>query len=215
MLFDNLPTDHTEKALELTARLSIFNLPEVPSDIAWVTATLRLAGLSRGSYTTPSGVDLPIALADAVKSIASVRQGDEYFVELNNKWSQLRDKYSGDFKSNYLVRAFVAVHGYLQLKADQAIYPVYDISSSTKFTSDQSYKVIFSKKPPVTGFWSLTVYDDEAYLVPNRWDVYALGDRSAIEYRDGTLVYPGTGHADDEFALLLQTKDSPPTEKSK
>ena len=214
ILFDNLPTDRTEKLLHLTARLSVFNLPEVGSEIAWVTATLRLAGLSRGSYTTPSDVDLPAAMAAAVKSIASVRTSDEYFVDLKRNWSQLGDKYSGDFKSYYLVRAFVAVHSYLQLTADLAIYPVYDVS--IRLTSDQSYTVTFSRKPPVTGFWSLTVYDNEAYLVPNQWNVYALGDRSAIEY-SGTLVYAtsGSDHADDEFTILLQTKDSPPTDKSK
>jgi len=115
----------------------------------------------------------------------------------------------------YLVRAFVATHGYLQLTADQAIYPVYNVSG--RLTSDQSYTVTFSKKPPVTGFWSLTVYDDEAYLVPNEWNVYALGDRSAIEYPDGSLVYPtsGSSDTDEEFILLLQTKDTPPAEKSK
>jgi len=104
LLFDGLSTDYTEKLLELTARLSLFNLPEVGSDIAWVTATLRLAGLSRGSYTSPSGVDLPAALADAVKKIASVREGDTYFVEINNNWSQLRNEFSGDFKSSYITK---------------------------------------------------------------------------------------------------------------
>lgn len=214
ILFDGFSTDDTEKLLQLTARLSHYNLPEVGADIAWVTATLRLAGLSRGSYTTPSGVDLPAALKNAVAAITSISQGDQYFLELNNNWSQLRDIYSGDFKSYYTVRAFVAAHRYLQLKADQAVYPVYNVSG--KLTSDKAYSVTFSKKPPVTGFWSLTVYNDEAYLVPNRWNVYALGDRSAIRYKNGELVYPKSGSEsllEREFTILLQTKDNPPSEE--
>jgi len=98
-------------------------------------------------------------MADADTKIACVfgTQFDTYFRELghNSSWFQLRDIYSGDFKEHYLVRAFVAAQGYLQLKADQAIYPVYNASS--KFTSDNSYTVTFSGKPPVNGFWSLTI----------------------------------------------------------
>ena len=216
ILFDGLSTEFNEKLLQLTARLSPFNLPEVGSEIARVAAILHLAGLSRGSYTTPSGVDLTLAIKDAVKAIASVRFADfdKYFLDFGNGWSQLRDKYSGDFKANYTVRAFVAALGYLQLKADQAIYPIYTPSTGY-ITSDTSYTVTFSRKPPVNGFWSITVYDEKAYLVANQWNIYSLGDRSAIKYPDGSLVYPESGSSDkdEKFSILLQTLDTPPPEE--
>lgn len=215
MLFDGLSGNHTEKLLQLTARLSLFNLPEVGFDIARVTGILQRAGMTRGSYTTPSGVNLTAAVVDAVNTTASIRQDpiqfSQHFVKLGNDWSQLRANYSGDFKQHYTVRAFVAAQGYLQLKASQAMYPVYNLSG--QLNSGNSYTVTFSKKPPVTGFWSLTVYDEKAYLVPNRWNIYSLGDRSGIKYRDGTLVYPGSSHEDEEFTILLQTLDKPPPEK--
>ena len=137
-----------------------------------------------------------------------------YFLELGNNWSQMRDIYSGDFKANYNVRAFISQQAYLQLTTDQAIYPSYT-NVSGKLTSDNSYTVTFSRKPPVNGFWSLTVYDDTGFFVANSWKIYALGDRSAIEYPDGSLVYPtsGSSDTDGEFALLLQTLDIPPPEK--
>ena len=93
-------------------------------DIAFVTAMFQLAGLSRGSYRIPSGVNIELAAAEPAKEIYSVRHDkfNTYFVEHDNNWSYLHDKYSGNFKSNYLARAFVAVHGYLQLVASQAIY---------------------------------------------------------------------------------------------
>ncbi len=214
LLFDGLSIERTEGLLQLTARLSLFNLPEVGSEIARVTVILQLAGLSRGSYTTPSGVDLPSAMKNAAATIASVfgNQFDRYFRHLDKNWYMLRDIYSGDFKEHYVVRAFVAAQGYLQLKADQAIYPVY--KGPIEFTSDKSYTVTFSGKPPVDGFWSLTVYTETAYLVENSWNIYSLGDRSAIEYRDGTLVYPKNVSSDDDkdFTILLQTRDiAPPT----
>ena len=215
MLFDGFSDEKVEKLLQLTARFSLFNLPEVGSDIARVAAILQVAGLSRGFYRSPSGVDLALAMADAVKAIASVffSDFDKYFHELGNGWSQLADKYSGDFKTNYTVRAFVAAQGYLQLKAKQAIYPIYKTSSG--FTSDNSYTIKFSGKPPVNGFWSITVYDEGAYLIENQWHVYSLGDRSAIEYPDGSRVYPtsGSSDTDGEFTILLQTLDTPPPDK--
>jgi hypothetical protein len=219
LLFDGLSTNFPENLLQLTARLSQSNLPEVGFDISRVNEILQLAGLSRGSYTTPSEVDLTHAMKDAATAIESVRNAHlaKYFHDLGNDWSELRYIYSGDFKTDYLVRAFVASVGYLQLKADQALYPIYKVSS--ELTSDKSYTVTFSGKPPVNGFWSITVYDKDSFLVKNEWNIYSLGDRSGIKYPDGSLVYPRSGSSaessdiDGEFTILLQTLDTPPPAK--
>ena len=209
LLSDNLPTNVPEKILQLTARLSSFCLPEVASDIPFVTATLRMAGLSRGFYSPPSGVNLPSAAAAAIAKVAAVRHADssEYFMDLGNQWSRLKDKYSGDFKSYYVVRAFVAAQGYLQLTSDQAQYPFYDVTGT--LTSDASYTLTFSRKPPVKGFWSIMVYDQKAYLIDNPWNIYSVGDRSGIKYQDGSLVYRPDS-PDKEFTILLQSMDYPP-----
>ena len=63
-----------------------------------------MAGLSRGSYSPPSGVNLPSAAAAVIAKVAAVRHADssEYFMDLGNQWSRLKDKYSGDFKSYYV-----------------------------------------------------------------------------------------------------------------
>ena len=55
--------------------------------------------------------------------------------------------------------------------------------------------------PPVSGFWSLTMYDKESYLVPNTLNRYALGDRSHLTFDD-----------DGSLTLYIQ-KDSPGGDK--
>ena len=203
--------------LQLTARLAPYNPPEVARDVSWVNTTLTLAGMTGGFYTTPTDVNLTSAAEEATLAVYNVRhkRAKKNFRDLGDGWSQLRDHLSGDFKSHYVVRAFVAAQGYLQLKADQAIYPLYDVSTS--LLANTTYNVTFHGKPQVTGFWSLTVYySSNASLIYNPLDRYALGDRSDITYPNGSYVYGSEGSPADSsapFSLYLQTQDITPPEK--
>ena len=207
--------DRATKLLQLTARLSPFNPPEVARDVSWVKATLALAGLTRGFYTAPSSVDLSSAAKEANLTVSNVRheRANKNFRNLGNQWSQLRAHLSGDFKSHYVVRAFVAAQGYLQLKADQAIYPVFNVSSH--LFANTTYNITFHGKPQVDGFWSLTVYNSSAMLVNNTLNRYSLGDRSNITYPNGSYVYGSQGtppQSTAPFSLYLQTQDITPPE---
>ena len=198
----------TQKLLQLTARLAQFNLPEVAHDIAWVTATLRLAGLGGGSYVTPTGVNLTAAGATARTIVTEARYKSANYDDLGNGWSRLAGRLSGDFKSHYEIRSLVTAQGYLQLTPDQAVYPMYAVNST--HLANQTYRLTFFGKPRVSGFWSLTVYGENVFLVPNELDRYSLGDRSAITYPDGSLVYGGSGDSSDTtkpFEILLQSTD--------
>ena len=129
LLSYGLSADVLTKILELTARLQPFCSPEEISDMPMVNYMLQQAGLINGYYSSQNGVDLPSAVATAIAEIASVRhaKSSTYLLDLGNQWSRLQDKYSDDSKGRYLVRAFLAAQGYLQLKSDQAQYPFYNV----------------------------------------------------------------------------------------
>ena len=214
LLFDGLSGNETTQLLQLTGRLAPYNPPEVQCDVSLVNSTLTLAGLTGDSYTTPSGVNLLSAAAEAAFVASNISGTEKYFVDLGNHWSQLRAEFSGDFKSYYAVRAFVTENAYLQLTADQALYPSFN--GSAQLFANSTYQVTFHGKPQVTGFWSLTVYTATGRLVPNPLNRYALGDRSNITYSNGSYVYGSHGspaHSTAPFSFYLQTQDITPPEK--
>ncbi|KAJ7734834.1 hypothetical protein B0H16DRAFT_1426235 [Mycena metata] len=209
ILNDGLSTNFPEYVMQLTARLSLFNPPEVANDVPPVTASLRLAGASRGSYTTPYGVDLDGAYASAQAEISKVKNTS--FISYGNGWAAIRPDLAGDFKSHYSVRAFVAANGYMELTATEALYPIYEVNQT--HYGNESYVVAFHGKPPVDGFWSLTIYDAAGYLVPNPLNRYSLNDRDNITYPDGTSLLTTPADSEKMFYLLLQSVDSPPSQK--
>ena len=57
-------------------------------------------------------------------------------------------------------------------------------ATASRSTARTSTRLHFTKAeiPPVDAFWSLTMYDDDAYLVANPINRYALGDRSHLTF---------------------------------
>jgi hypothetical protein len=195
--------------MQLTARLAAYNPPEVASDVVSINATLEAAGISMTThtYTQPAGVDLSLAYTATQAVIMDVAESPTDFVSLGNGWVSLAPTLCGDFLSHYLVRSFVAVEAYLQLQAVEAVYPLYQINQNLH--SNQTYMVEFAGKPQVNGFWSLTMYGDDGFLVPNSINRYSLNNRGNMTYPDGTLVYGGDSPADntEPFYMLLQSTD--------
>ena len=212
LLTDGLYGNQAQQLLQLTARLAPFNPPEVRRDVPWVTSTLQLAGLAGGKYTTPPGVDLAAAAKASITRTLSVLNDTRYWTYFSPQWFTTKSEVSGDFHSNYLMRAFVAYWGYLQLADYEAIYP----SLVDTLYINTTYIVTFDGgKPNVTGFWSLTVYGSDEFLVKNQLGRYSLGDRSDITYDDGSLVYGPESTTNDPtkpFSLLLQSTDFAPAE---
>lgn len=205
-----------EKVLNLTAQLAPYNQPEVLSDRGWVNASLTDAGISgsNNTFSQPDGTNLTLAAATANASAANLPLEAGFDLTFGNNWTSYAPQISGDFRSYYNARQLIAQHGYLQLTADQAIYPTYS-SGDLYIGPKEAYLFTYSAKPETkqNGFWSLTVYGADQFLVPNNASVYALGNRNTLTYPDGQLVYGSNGtiaSGNGAFQILLQPADVRP-----
>jgi hypothetical protein len=194
--------------MNLLAKLAAANPSFNKTDTIYVNHELRAAGVGHGTYKPPTGANLSLAYLEVVTSIASYAATS--LQSLGNGWDH--NVPQGIYGSSYVERALIADIGYLELTADQVIYPR---QSAPEFTlqSNESYIYTFSSKPPIEpdGFWSLTLYNSQGYVSANPLEKYSVGDRSNITYPGGALVYGnGTGGVDGSFQVLVQPYNVPP-----
>lgn len=107
----------------------------------------------------------------------------------------------GTYGNNYLLRAVIALHGLGALTAEEAIYASTQLDAAgQQLTGEHAYRLHFDADhlPPVDAFWSLTVYDEDNFLVANDIDRYAIGDRT-----------PGLTYGSDGSLDLLVQHDKP------
>lgn len=99
----------------------------------------------------------------------------------------------GSYGENYLLRAAVARYGLGANVKEDAVYA----SCSTDATgnkldgSGSNYAIRFpaGQQPPVNGFWSITVYDQNGLLVANPIDRYSVGSETGlVPDADGSLT---------------------------
>lgn len=99
----------------------------------------------------------------------------------------------GTYGTNYPLRAIVTEFAYGLNVAQDAIYPNTMVDADGKaLNGTHSYVVHFDKGqlPPAKVFWSLSIYNDNYWLVENRLKRHALGDRDPLQFNaDGSLDF--------------------------
>ncbi len=107
-----------------------------------------------------------------------------------NGW-QMTTKSIGVYGNDYLQRATVNLIGLGANPYYQAIYPI-NITDENGNVPEGGKKYVMhfdrDSLPPVDAFWSITMYDEDGFAVPNDIKRYAIGDRDDLKYnRDGSL----------------------------
>lgn len=111
---------------------------------------------------------------------------------------------TGIYGTDYLMRALITAIGLGANRPQDAIYPISKVDAQGHpYNGSNKYVMRFPKGhlPPVQGFWSLTMYDDEYFFVDNPLNRYSISPRQNLQ------VNP-----DGSTDLYIQ-KDSPGKDK--
>lgn len=198
----------TQAVLSLTALLAQYNPPIVLQDRKWVSETLYRSGIYSDVVRKSSAIEDSEMRNFAESQSRRLLASPGGKLNHGNGWSSSYPDCLGLFYSNYAARYYVAKRGYLGLTKDQAIYP--SLPGPLAIEGNKAILVQFSRRPVLSegGFWSLTAYDDQQYLVPNELRRYCLGDRDEMTFPDQTPL--ADGRKDGKFYILLQAANNPP-----
>jgi hypothetical protein len=111
--------------------------------------------------------------------------------QLANHWSTTSN--NAAFGTDYFTRTAVAKSNILVNAPAETKYLYQDLDATgARLNGANYYTVTFVKgqTPPVNGFWSLTLYDEHHFFVPNETKRYSLGTKNkTLKYNlDGSLT---------------------------
>ena len=117
----------------------------------------------------------------------------------------------GDFGTEYTYRAMVALVGLGANTVDVAIYPKTAVDEiGAALNGEKTYTLRFASLPPTLegGFWSVTAYGEDDFLIDNPIHRFCINDRSAFELNeDGTLDIVLSKNAPENTANWLPVSD--------
>lgn len=173
---------------ELNADL-VNNPPPADPDQSALLASFASIGVGAGltPNLTQAEAEAAIATGEALIKAEFAASGSNV-----NNW--LVNYNLGNYGTNYLLRAAIAQYELGANVAEEALYfsTEKDISGNS-LTGDKKYTLSFEVNalPPVApdGFWSLTLYNSEGFLVDNPIDRYSIGSNTpGLQYNsDGSL----------------------------
>ncbi len=148
----------------------------------------------------PSDMDRAHKLQDAVR----VEQTDIGDMSGLEKWNEkemlaMRKAYNALGSSLSSSKTFFGVKGersYLQaamgvavgwggMQEKDALYLPAQVANNDGRTA---YTITVPKDVPVDGFWSVTIYNQERYMVKNKYNSYSLNSITAQKEKDGTAI---------------------------
>ncbi len=141
--------------------------------------------------------------------VAMTKNGDKV-----NGWNIGREN-MGTYGTSYSQRANIALGGLGCNLPEDAVYPVSFVDGEGKPLSGANKYILHFEKgklPPAGAFWSVTMYDNDGFQVPNPINRYAIGDRDKLTFNaDGSLdiyVQVDSPSKDKEANWLPAPKDS-------
>jgi hypothetical protein len=171
----------------------LINNPPSPKDSSAVAKFAQI-GVGPGAHFDLSSFDTATqsALRDLPKTVFAYM--DETLakgaVKPVNGWVIFM-KGMGSYGTDYGLRALVDYTGLGANLPEDAVYPSCSFDSDgNPFNGTNKYMIHFEKgkTPPANAFWSLTMYDQDGYFIPNPINRYAISDRNPLRKNsDGSI----------------------------
>ncbi len=170
--------------------------PPADADAPMVENLAKL-GIVPGQSFDPATADpaVPAVIAKTPKSAQeAIMAGDKAAVasgdfKVVNGWQYSTSM--GEYGDDYLLRAYLTAIGLGANLSKDAIYPKSDgPEADQKYDGSSKYIVHFDKdkRPPVRGFWSLTMYGADYFFVGNPLNRYTLSERNDLKANpDGSV----------------------------
>jgi hypothetical protein len=158
-----------------------------------IIARLHRIGIVAGRDLNYASLDPMVqqAIAEAPEaSQALMKWKVATLARVANGWSMNTDT-MGVYGNDYLKRAVVAQVGLGANLPEDAIYPMHLGDANGKsLDGGNAYTIHFEKSalPPVSAFWSITLYDADGFQVANTLNRFALSSWMPFKYNaDGSL----------------------------
>lgn len=165
---------------------------------------LKKFGIEQGKDFDVSNESNVKILQDAIQPAFEKITAQKESMHLVNGWAVMLN--IGTYGTDYLTRAFIAFLGIGANLPEDAVYPTTFVDADgNSLTGKNKYRIHFepAQLPPVNAFWSLTLYNEESFLVdvpftpllddPDRFAAtvehrYSLNNRDPLIFNeDGSL----------------------------
>lgn len=170
------PKVHPEKFFDQLAAV-LKDAPPLPGEEAKYAEALALvAAAERDPKLKAAIVDEATKVQEEV--IEPLLQFRNFGIPLPNNWTTVNN--GAAFGTDYFTRTAVGRSNIFVNKPNEAKYFYQDLDASGgRLSGANRYAVTFAKgEPPVKGFWSLTLYDEQHFFAPNEINRFSIGTKN-------------------------------------
>ena len=160
-----------------------------------IVARMRRIGIERGKSFDLGKAEATVKRAlerAAPDALKGMKAKIPTLARVVNGW-QMNTDTMGVYGTYYLKRAIVALVGLGANLPEDAVYPLnIGDADGEPLTGANKYVLHFTKNeiPPVSAFWSITLYDKEGFPTANALNRNAIGDRDDLKFNaDGSIDF--------------------------
>ncbi|HKO92206.1 MAG TPA: DUF1214 domain-containing protein [Polyangiaceae bacterium] len=166
-----------EKFFDVLPRV-LADAPPLPGEEARYAEVMAVVGASRSDRKLKEVIQAAAVQADA-ELVQPLLQFRDYGLQLPYHWSTVSN--GADFGTDYFTRTAVARSNIFINRPEETKYYYQDLDADgQRLNGAHRYTITFAKglTPPVRSFWSLTLYNEHHFFVPNELNRYSVGTKS-------------------------------------